>query len=169
METNLVGFWSDGDEEFNYGGGEKAIKLDFLAFCSICIDALKAQSASNMDVGDGKSVVKLFRNGLTSVSAFKWLPHWSAETAVAFSTLHKLLMGPSSHCEADPSTTNELMESAFYSHLKGMLIDMKLEFQRLDPVIVACVDRLLGCDKHHWLGERLLQTMDENLHTRLIC
>ncbi|KAE8667705.1 ADP-ribosylation factor GTPase-activating protein AGD4-like [Hibiscus syriacus] len=127
-----------------------------------------AQSASNMDVGDGKSVVKLFRNGLTSVSAFKWLPHWSAETAVAFSTLHKLLMGPSSHCEADPSTTNELMESAFYSHLKGMLIDMKLEFQRLDPVIVACVDRLLGCDKHHWLGERLLQTMDENLHTRLV-
>ncbi|XP_039033900.1 uncharacterized protein LOC120169897 isoform X2 [Hibiscus syriacus] len=146
----------------------KAIKLDFLAFCSIFIDALNAQSGSDMVVGDGKSVVKLFQNGLISVSAFKWLPHWSTETAVAFRTLHKLLIGASSHSEADPSTTNELMESTFYSHLKGMLIDMILEFQRLVPVIVAFVDRLLGCDKHHWLGERLLQTMDENLHPRVV-
>ncbi|KAK8605325.1 hypothetical protein V6N13_102107 [Hibiscus sabdariffa] len=145
----------------------KAIKLDLLAFCSICMDALKAQSGSDMIVGEGKSVVKLFQDGLISVSAFKWLPHWSTETTVAFRTLHKLLIG-SPHSEADPSATNKLMESAFYSHLKGMLIDMILEFQRLVPVIVAFVDRLLGCQKHHWLGERLLQTMDENLHPRVV-
>ncbi|GMI75228.1 hypothetical protein like AT3G19870 [Hibiscus trionum] len=146
----------------------KAIKLDLLALCSICIDSLKARSGSDMFVGEGKSVVKLFQDGLISVSAFKWLPHWSTETAVAFRTLHKLLIGSSSHSEAHPSATNELMESAFYSHLKGMLIDMILEFQRLVPVIVAFVDRLLGCQKHHWLGERLLQTMDENLHRRVV-
>lgn len=42
-----------------------------------------------------------------------------------------------------------------------MLVEMMLEYQRLVPVIVAFVDRLLGCQKHHWLGERLLQTFDE--------
>lgn len=48
-----------------------------------------------------------------------------------------------------------------------MLVDLILEFQRLVPVIVAFVDRLLGCQKHQWLGERLLQTIDENLHPRV--
>lgn len=40
---------------------------------------------------------------------------------------------------------------------------MTLEFQRLVPVIIAFVDRLLLCQKHHWLGERLLQTFDQHL------
>ncbi|XWS34419.1 hypothetical protein CRYUN_Cryun21dG0037000 [Craigia yunnanensis] len=146
----------------------KALKLDLLAFCSGCIDTLKSQSVLDMIVGDSNSVVKLFQDGLVSVSAFKWLPPWSTETAVAFRTLHKFLIGASSHSDADPSTTTALMESAIFNHLKGMLVDMILEFQRLVPVIVAFVDRLLGCQKHHWLGERLLQTIDENLHPRVI-
>ncbi|XVE91919.1 hypothetical protein REPUB_Repub01dG0052700 [Reevesia pubescens] len=146
----------------------KALKLDLLAFCSVCIDTLKNQSVSDMIVGDGNSVVKLFQDGLVSVSAFKWLPPWSTETAVAFRTLHKFLIGASSHSDTDPSTTTQLMESAIFNHLKGILVDMILEFQRLVPVIVAFVDRLLGCQKHHWLGECLLQTIDENLHPRVI-
>ncbi|KAK6242391.1 hypothetical protein QQP08_009100 [Theobroma cacao] len=146
----------------------KALKLDLLAFCSVCIDSLKPQSVSDMIIGDGNSVVKLFQDGLVSVSAFKWLPPWSTETVVAFRTLHKFLIGASSHFDADPSTTTVLMESAIFNFLKGMLVDMILEFQRLVPVTVAFVDRLLGCQKHHWLGERLLQTVDENLHPRVI-
>ncbi|OMO60726.1 hypothetical protein CCACVL1_23918 [Corchorus capsularis] len=146
----------------------KALKLDLLAFCSVCIDTLKTQkSVPDMIVGDGHSVVKLFQDGLISVSAFKWLPPWSTETAVAFRTLHKFLIGASSHFDADPSTTTALMESDIFNHLKGMVVDMIVEFQRLVPVIVAFVDRLLGCQKHHWLGERLLQTIDENLHPRV--
>jgi AP-5 complex subunit beta-1 len=42
-------------------------------------------------------------------------------------------------------------------------VDMTLQFQRLVPVIVSYTDRLLGCQKHRWLGERLLQTVDELL------
>lgn len=42
-------------------------------------------------------------------------------------------------------------------------MDMTLQFQRLVPVIVSYTDRLLGCQKHRWLGERLLQTVDELL------
>lgn len=48
-----------------------------------------------------------------------------------------------------------------------MLVDITLDFRRLVPVIVSFVDRLLGCQKHHWLGERLLQTMDKHLLPRL--
>ncbi|KAA3463454.1 Microtubule-associated protein RP/EB family member 1 [Gossypium australe] len=142
----------------------KALKLDLLAFCSVCIDKLNPQSVSDME---GNSVVKLFQDGLVSVLGFKWLPPWSTETAVAFRTFHKVLIGASSHSETDPSTTTALMESAIFNHLKGMFVDLILEFQRLVPVIVAFIDRLLGCQKHLWLGERLLQTIDANLHSRV--
>ncbi|KHG20172.1 AP-5 complex subunit beta [Gossypium arboreum] len=142
----------------------KALKLDLLAFCSVCIDKLNPQSVSDME---GNSVVKLFQDGLVSVLGFKWLPPWSTETAVAFRTFHKFLIGASSHSEADPSTTTALMESAIFNHLKGMFVDLILEFQRLVPVIVAFIDRLLGCQRHLWLGERLLQTIDASLHSRV--
>ncbi|KAK8490090.1 hypothetical protein V6N11_081560 [Hibiscus sabdariffa] len=146
----------------------KALKLDLLAFCSVCIDSLKPQNVSDMIVGDENSVVKLFQDGLVSVSAFKWMPPWSTETTVAFHTFHKFLIGASSHSDDDPSTTTALMESAIFNHLKGMLVDLILEFQRLVPVIVTFIDRLLGCQKHLWLGERLLQTIDANLHHRVV-
>ncbi|GJX38855.1 hypothetical protein Tco_0252158, partial [Tanacetum coccineum] len=53
------------------------------------------------DVGSSEvSVVKLFEDGLESVSGFKWFPPWSTETSVAFRTFHKLLVGASSHSDA---------------------------------------------------------------------
>jgi AP-5 complex subunit beta-1 len=42
-----------------------------------------------------------------------------------------------------------------------------LEFRGLVPVIVVFIDRLLSCDKHRWLGERLLQTLDEQLVSKV--
>lgn len=42
-------------------------------------------------------------------------------------------------------------------------MDMVLEFRGLVPVIVAFINRFLSCYKHRWLGERLLQTLDEHL------
>lgn len=114
-------------------------------------------------MGIGKSAAKLFEDGLVSVSAFKWLPPWSTETAVAFRAFHKFLIGASSHSDSDPSTTRTLMDSTIFHTLQGMLVDMTLQFQRLVPVIVSYTDRLLGCQKHRWLGERLLQTVDELL------
>ncbi|KAJ6317953.1 hypothetical protein OIU76_013491 [Salix suchowensis] len=141
----------------------KALKLDLLAFYSICLDRLKLESFSGEEVGIGKSAAKLFEDGLVSVSAFKWLPPWSTETAVAFRAFHKFLIGASSHSDNDPSTTRTLMDSTIFHTLQGMLVDMTLQFQRLVPVIVSYTDRLLGCQKHCWLGERLLQTVDELL------
>lgn len=46
---------------------------------------------------------------------------------------------------------------------QGILVDLMLECRRLVPVIVALTDRLFGCQKHRWLGERLLQTFDQHL------
>lgn len=140
----------------------KALKLDLLAFCS-CLEMLRDDGSSGEVFGDGKSAVKLFEDGLVSVSSFKWMPSWSTETAVAFRAFHKFLIGESAHSDADPSTTRVLMESTIFSTLKKMLVDQMLEYERLVPVTVTFIDRLLGCQKHFWLGECLLQTIDENL------
>lgn len=42
-------------------------------------------------------------------------------------------------------------------------MDMMLDGPRLVPVIVAFIDRFLSCQKHSWLGERLLQNFDQRL------
>ncbi|XP_059655220.1 uncharacterized protein LOC132302403 [Cornus florida] len=144
----------------------KSLKLDLLAYCSILLDNSRladANSALDQDTGSGLSAVKLFKDGLVSVSAFKWLPPWSTETAVAFRSFHKFLIGVSSRSNIDSSSTRILMESAIFLTLQMMLVDLTIEFMGLVPVIVAFVDRLLGCNEHHWLGERLLQTFDEHL------
>lgn len=86
----------------------KAMKLDMLAFCSICLDVMNSDSES------GKSMVKLFQDGLISVSTFKWLPARSTETVVAFRAFHKFLIGASSHSDADPSSTKTLMDSTVF-------------------------------------------------------
>ncbi|KAF5737910.1 hypothetical protein HS088_TW13G00801 [Tripterygium wilfordii] len=141
----------------------KALKLDLLAFCSLFLDGSKSESGNGDDVVAGKSIVELFEDGLLSVSAFKWLPSWSTETAVAFRTFHKFLIGSSSHSDTDPSTTRALMESTIFRASQGMLVDLTLEFRRLVPVVVAFIDRLLCCQKHLWLGERLLQIIGAHM------
>ncbi|KAJ4839441.1 hypothetical protein Tsubulata_025349 [Turnera subulata] len=140
----------------------KALKLDLLAFYStINMDVLRPEVASTEQVVKRKSVSVLFQDGLLSVSGFKWLPPWSSETSVAFRCFHKFLIGASSHSDSDPSTTKILMDSAIFHTIQEMLVGMTLEFHRLVPVIVYFIGRLLGCQKHLWLGERLLQTVDE--------
>ncbi|GJY99074.1 hypothetical protein Tco_0516504 [Tanacetum coccineum] len=70
----------------------KAMKLDFIAYCSILLDMSRLDNANGnivSDVGSSEvSVVKLFEDGLESASGFKWLPPWSTETSVAFRTFH---------------------------------------------------------------------------------
>lgn len=144
----------------------KALKLDLLAFCS-CLEMLEDNGGSGEVVGNGNASIKLFEDGLVSVSAFKWMPSWSTETAIAFRSFHKFLIGASAHSDSDPSSTRVLMESTIFCTIKKMLVDLMLEFERLVPVTVTFVDRLLGCKKHFWLGECLLQTIDENLLPRV--
>ncbi|KAL5569356.1 hypothetical protein UlMin_025931 [Ulmus minor] len=145
----------------------KAMKLDLLAFCSVCLELKNLENGSVGEDGIEKSMLKLFQDGLVSVSAFKWLPAGSTETAVAFRSFHKFLIGASSHSDSDPSTTRTLMDSSIFHAVQQMLVDVMLECQRLVPVIVALTDRLLSCQKHCWLGERLLQTFDENLLSKV--
>lgn len=92
----------------------KALKLDLLAFCSIFM----SENGTGGDAGNGKELVKLFKDGLVSVSAFKWLPAWSTETAVAFRTFHRFLIGSSSHSDSDPSTTRSIMDSTIFRTLQ---------------------------------------------------
>uniref|UniRef100_A0A7N0UHS1 AP-5 complex subunit beta-1 n=1 Tax=Kalanchoe fedtschenkoi TaxID=63787 RepID=A0A7N0UHS1_KALFE len=152
----------------------KALKLDLLALCSKRLSLFNSKqnegkgSADDGLVADHEShLVKLFENGLVSVSAFKWLPPWSSETAVAFRSFHKFMLGASSHSETDSSSATSIMESKIILHLQMMLIDLTLEFRRLVPVVLAFVNRLLGCHKHFLLGERLLQMFDKHLLPRV--
>ncbi|XP_002515796.2 uncharacterized protein LOC8286528 [Ricinus communis] len=149
----------------------KALKLDLLAFFSICLDMLKLEGLDTNEEGgaaaSAESMVKLFEDGLVSVSAFKWLAPSSTETALAFRTFHKFLIGGSSHSDTDPSTTRILMNAVIFHTLQGMLVGMTLEFLKLVPVVVSLIDRLLGCQKHRWLGERLLQMADEYLFPKV--
>ncbi|XP_052205027.1 uncharacterized protein LOC127809898 [Diospyros lotus] len=144
----------------------KALKLDLLAYCSnllsSSIDA-SPEGVPSQGAGSGLSMEKLFQNGLVSVSAFKWLPPWSTETAVAFRAFHKFLIGASSHSDIDPSSTRVLMKSTIFRTLQRMLVELTLEFKGLVPVVIAFMDRLFACHKHCWLGEHLLQALDEHL------
>ncbi|KAG4985038.1 hypothetical protein AAZX31_12G026800 [Glycine max] len=137
----------------------KALKLDLLAFFSVCARVLRLKGGSDELIDP----VKLFEDGLVCVSSFKWLPPGSTETAVAFRTFHKFLIASSSHSNNDPSTTRNMLDSAIFCTLQGLLVDMMLESRRLVPVVVAFVDRLLSCQKHSWLGECLLQKFDKHL------
>ncbi|XP_038876028.1 uncharacterized protein LOC120068363 [Benincasa hispida] len=141
----------------------KALKLDLLALTSIRSTMHKAETVSGEDSESGKSVVKLLQDGLVCVSAFKWLPSGSTETAVAFRAFHKFLIGSSSHSVSDSNTNKSLVDFNVFHMLQEMLVELILEGQRLVPVIVVFTDRLLGCQKHRWLGESLLQKFDEHL------
>ncbi|PWA95378.1 hypothetical protein CTI12_AA051430 [Artemisia annua] len=95
----------------------KALKLDLIAYCSILLDMSRLNDANGHIVSDINSsevsVVKLFEDGLESVSGYKWLPPWSTETSVAFRTFHKLLVGASSHSDV-VSSANVLVESTIF-------------------------------------------------------
>ncbi|KAI3921067.1 hypothetical protein MKX01_036046 [Papaver californicum] len=148
----------------------KSMKLDMLAYCAICVDnsvSQKSEGVTNMKVKKEVSVVKLLEDGLVSVSSFKWLPSWSTETTVAFRTFHKFLIGATPHSASNDSTAEALMESTIFQTLQRTLVDMALEYRGLVPISVAFLDRLLGCHSHRWLGERLLQTFDEHLLTKV--
>ncbi|KAI4384135.1 hypothetical protein MLD38_009900 [Melastoma candidum] len=142
----------------------KALKLDVLAFCSAYMsedDGLKGGSES-------LSVVKLFEDGLVSVSGFKWMPSGSTETIIAFRMYHKFLIGTLCLSEGkDLIEQNMMFKSVIFCSLQMMLVEMAMEFPRLVPPIVAFIDRLLGCHKHCLLAERLLQKFDESLLPKL--
>lgn len=146
----------------------KAAKLDAMA----CV-AARIDDASGGERENGKAekapVVKLFEDGLVCVSAFKWLPPWSTETAVAFRTLHKFLIGVAPHHENSPSCNGfgNLAGSTIFLTLKSMLVKLALEHRGLVQVIATFVDRLLRCEAHREMGERLLQTFDEHLLPKL--
>ncbi|OWM89003.1 hypothetical protein CDL15_Pgr024021 [Punica granatum] len=140
----------------------KALKLDLLALFSICLESSQREGENRL------SMRNVFEKGLVSVSAFKWMPPWSTETAVAFRTFHKFLIDASSHSDADSTSKRMLTESAIFHSLQEMLVDLTLEFPRLVPVVVAFTNRFLGCQKHRCLGEGLLQTLDENLLPKVI-
>lgn len=146
----------------------KALKLDLIAYCSVLLcNPGDADGSEGVEAGPESYEVKLFKDGLVSISAFKWLPPWSTETAVAFRTLHKLFVGASLHSDGGSTCVGTLAQSNIFVTAQKMLMDSTSEFQGLVPVTVASIDRLLGCHKHHWLGEHLLKTLDKHLLQKL--
>ncbi|CAN4118545.1 unnamed protein product [Withania somnifera] len=139
----------------------KALKLDLLAYCSVLIDNGNGVMSSNGSPRITRE--KLFEDGLVCVSAFKWLASWSTETSVAFRAIHKFLICQTSHSENDSISNIIIWEPAIYHTVQRTLIDSLSEHRGLVPVIVGFTDRLLTCDDHRFLGERLLKTFDDNL------
>ncbi|XP_019191374.1 PREDICTED: AP-5 complex subunit beta-1 isoform X2 [Ipomoea nil] len=142
----------------------KSLKIDLLAYCSILV--IKGNGVVSTETSPKVSVEKLFEDALVSVSAFKWLPPWSTETAVAFRAFHKFLIGASSHSEADSVSNRILTESTIFHTVQTLVASMS-EYKGMVPVTVTFIDRLLACHKHHLLGEHLLKTFDEHLLPKL--
>ncbi|KZV36746.1 hypothetical protein F511_39291 [Dorcoceras hygrometricum] len=146
----------------------KALKLDLIAAYSVLLCSPRdADGSDGVETGTESYEVKLFQDGLVSTSAFKWLPPWSTETAVAFRTLHKLFVGASPHSDDGSTCVDTLAQSNIFITAQNMLMESTSEFQGLVPVTVEFIDRLLGCYKHHWLGEHLLKTLDKHLLQKL--
>uniref|UniRef100_A0A7C8ZJC3 Uncharacterized protein n=1 Tax=Opuntia streptacantha TaxID=393608 RepID=A0A7C8ZJC3_OPUST len=141
----------------------KTMKLDLLALCSVVVDATES-----CDGISRVSALDYFEDGLICVSAFKWLPPWSTETAVAFRTIHKFLIGGSSHLDNVPSAIKAIMVSSIFHAIQTMLVSLLLDYQKLVPVVVSLIDRLLHCKMHCCLGENLLQIFDERLLPKVV-
>ncbi|KAL9244254.1 hypothetical protein vseg_018051 [Gypsophila vaccaria] len=131
----------------------KAVKLDLLAFSCIVGDSGSSRDGS----------VTCLKDALICVEAYKWLPPWSTETAVAFRTLHRFLIGVSPHVDTDLSVIKLIVQSSIFRSIQTMLVTLLTGYQKLVPMVVSLVDRLLSCETHCWLGQKLLQTLDEHL------
>ena len=94
----------------------KAKKLDCLGFVAASVDGDK--------VG-GQQTTELIDDGLVCVSAFRWLPAWSTETAVAFRALHRVLLGAAPHSTNDTgcSGAGELLNSTTFHHFQVEIMD----------------------------------------------
>lgn len=97
----------------------KTLKLDLLAYCSsLLCNPGDANGVKDIEGDKEAYEVKLFNDALVSVSAFKWLPPYSTETAVAFRTFHKFLIGGLPHSDVAASSIGILMESNIFRALK---------------------------------------------------
>jgi len=115
----------------------KALKLDLLASCSV----LRLKRDSNDD--SLVDPVKVFEQGLLSVSSFKWLPPVSTETAIAFRTFHKFLIAGSSHFDSDPSTTRNLLDSMIFRALQVLIYIISILESHVDLLLLYCINEFL--------------------------
>lgn len=131
----------------------KALKLDLLALCSLC---LGSQNSEDVSQEDSLSVVNLFKDGLVSVSAFKWMPPWSTETAVAFRTLYNFLIGTLSLSVDDSIKAKMLLESTIFCFLQVCnTSDFPLHPISSFPRVMAilCLYVCLSCITHiSWIS-----------------
>ncbi|KAF8691821.1 hypothetical protein HU200_040223 [Digitaria exilis] len=142
----------------------KAKKLDCLAYVTAGIDGEKAAGGR-----DSEQLTGLLDDGLSCVSAFRWLPARSTETGVAFRALHKVFVGTAPHSTDDTRCggAGELLNSTIFLHVQAILVEMASDHRGLVPVISEFTNRLLACNLHQWAGEQLLRTLDERLLPRL--
>jgi AP-5 complex subunit beta-1 len=93
----------------------KAKKLDCLAYVAAGIDMDSIEGGRDGELGTG-----LVDDGLVCVSAFRWLPAWCTETAVAFRVLQGLLVCSAPHGTHGMccSGAGELLNSTIFHHLQ---------------------------------------------------
>ncbi|KAH7422710.1 hypothetical protein KP509_12G021400 [Ceratopteris richardii] len=148
----------------------KALKLDVLAHCAAYVqssaaklDAQRPREASDMQLVRGEEFAsRLFKDGTVCFSSFRWLPSWSSEARLMFRMLHRFLTVDAMSFPSSPKHENRF-DCAFFKTLEESLISLALQFQRLVPGLLMLVDRLLLCENHKTLGERLLQIFNDKL------
>ncbi|KAH0470206.1 hypothetical protein IEQ34_001764 [Dendrobium chrysotoxum] len=150
----------------------KAAKLDALAVVAAHTGRIQSERDTpnhERKKAGSATVVKLFYDGLVCVSAFKWLPPWSTETSVAFRSFHRFLIGVAPHYVSGlpDDELHAVFDSSIFQNLQDMLVELASTHRGLVPVIAFFVDRLMGCNGHQLVGERLLQTLDEKLLPKL--
>ncbi|KAF8407475.1 hypothetical protein HHK36_006609 [Tetracentron sinense] len=142
----------------------KSVKLDVLAYCATCVDIFRWESPA----GVSGLFTDLVDGSLVFISGFGPYPSISIPNCICSSGLYRCSICYSAISRRGFIVEVEGMEHTIISRHQRMIVDMALEFQRLVPVVVAFIDRLLGCHSHRWLGERLLQIFDEHLLPKIV-
>ena len=57
---------------------------------------------------------------------------------------------------------------SLHDTLQTMVVTLLLDYRKLVPLVVALIDRLLSCQNHCCLGQKLLQTIDEHLLSKVV-
>ncbi|CAM6047101.1 unnamed protein product [Sphagnum compactum] len=107
---------------------------------------------------------RILDEGLLCVSAFTWLPSSSTETYTTFHALHKFLTAAIPHQnQSSALEVAAFIDSSLFKTIQLILVKMALKLRYLVPQILALLDRLMECNTHQSLGERLLRTFNEDL------
>eukprot|EP00246_Nothoceros_aenigmaticus_P007127 TRINITY_DN20761_c0_g1_i1.p1 TRINITY_DN20761_c0_g1~~TRINITY_DN20761_c0_g1_i1.p1 ORF type:complete len:393 (-),score=41.82 TRINITY_DN20761_c0_g1_i1:28-1182(-) len=147
----------------------KTAKLNALASCAGCIQPPSTSFDDKQSDARLETSSQLLREGIISVSAFKWLPTSSTETRLAIHLLNRFLtlLVPNSSLAVDLRDIPLYAKTPLFKTVEEILLSMATDVPGLVPTLLSFTDRLLSCDHHKRLGHLLLHTFSDRLLPKL--